>query len=102
MSDAAALRAVYGPHAAKKIATRFGVAVVTAKTWLSGGIPPARRRQMARELLAEMDRQDAERAEIRRRLQGETGGMGGFDRAVVGAADALAHAAGALAKRAAR
>jgi hypothetical protein len=44
VSDAAiALRLVYGPNAAKKIARKFGIAVVTAKFWLSGRTPAVRR-----------------------------------------------------------
>jgi hypothetical protein len=57
MTDTAAdLRLVYGPNAAKKIARRFGIAVVTAKLWLAGRAPSAREREIARALIAECDR----------------------------------------------
>jgi hypothetical protein len=67
-SAAQALRVVYGQGAAKKIARDFGVAVVTAKLWLAGKrkFPMARREDLARRIIAELDRQDQQRAEIRR------------------------------------
>jgi hypothetical protein len=72
IAGAADLRAVYEPHAAKKIAREFGVAVVTAKIWLSGRFPIARQEELRRRIVAELDRQDLIRAEIRRRWSGET------------------------------
>ena len=66
---AADLRRVYGPHAAKKIARRFGVAVVTAKLWLAGRTPAARHEEFRQELLAQADELEALVADIRRRWE---------------------------------
>ncbi len=68
LTIAADFRTVYGACAAKKIARDFGIAVVTATLWLSGNIPASRRRQIAAGLIVELDRQAAQRAEIRGRL----------------------------------
>lgn len=69
MSDAAAiLRDVYGPHAAKKIARRFGVALITAKVWLAGRFPEHRTQELAAAVREELDRIDARNQEIRQRL----------------------------------
>lgn len=70
-SAAADLRLVYGPNAAKKIARRFGVAVVTAKLWLAGRTPVARHEQIRQALLAQADELDAMVADIRRRWEQE-------------------------------
>ena len=67
MTAAADLRVIYGPNAAKKIARRFGIAVVTAKVWLSGRTPTARQGEIAAALLAECDRLEALIAETRKR-----------------------------------
>lgn len=69
-SDADVLRFVYEPNAAKKIAREFGVAVVTAKVWLAGRFPVARREQLAAHIQARLDERDAISAEIRRRWSG--------------------------------
>lgn len=70
MSEAAAdLRFVYGPNAAKKIARRFGVAVVTAKLWLAGRTPTAREREIARALLEECSRLEMVVADTKRRWE---------------------------------
>ena len=69
-SEAAALREVYGPCAAKKIARDFGVAVITAKTWLNGRVPPARAEELRRQILARLDERDRLSAEIRREWLG--------------------------------
>lgn len=89
MSDTAAiLRDVYGPNAAKKIARRFGVAVVTAKVWLAGRFPETRTRELAAVVAAELDRIDERNKQIRERLGigngDEPTGAGGE---VVGSAD---------------
>ncbi len=68
LSIAADFRTVYGACAAKKIARDFGIAIATATLWLSGNIPASRRRQIAAGLIVELDRQAAQRAEIRGRL----------------------------------
>jgi ribosomal protein S18 acetylase RimI-like enzyme len=65
------LRVIYGPNAAKKIARRFSVANVTAKIWLTGRLPQARRQEIARELIVECDRMEQRAAEIRRRWEAE-------------------------------
>lgn len=80
ISEATALREVYGPNAAKKIARDFGVAVITAKLWLSGRFPMARREDLAAKIRTELNRRDALSAEIRR--QWCDGGDGEEDRAV--------------------
>jgi hypothetical protein len=67
MTAATDLRVVYGPNAAKKIARRFGIAVVTAKVWLSGRTPTARQGEIATALLAECDRLETIIAETRQR-----------------------------------
>ncbi len=69
LTIAADFRVIYGSCAAKKIARDFGVAIVTATLWLSGQVPASRRRQIAAGLIVELDRQDALRAEVRRRLR---------------------------------
>lgn len=80
------LRFVYGPNAAKKIARRFGVAVVTAKLWLAGRTPAAREQEIARTLLAECSRLETIIADTRRRWEGVVG-------------DELVETGGALARR---
>jgi hypothetical protein len=72
---AAALRLVYGPNAAKKIARQFGIAVVTAKLWLSGRTPAARHYEIARELIEEAIRAEHLIVETRRRLERELNGL---------------------------
>lgn len=70
INAAADLRLVYGPNAAKKIARRFGIAVVTAKLWLSGCAPTAREQEIAGALLAECTRLEELIADTRRRWEG--------------------------------
>ena len=79
MTEAASLRLVYSPNAAKKIAREFGVSVATAKVWLAGRFPVARRDDLAQRINAELDRTEAMRAEIRRQW---AGGGGEKDRAL--------------------
>jgi hypothetical protein len=74
MTNAAAdLRETYGPNAAKKIARDFGVAVVTAKVWLGGRFPIARREELAKRIATKLDERDARSAEIRKRWSGGSG-----------------------------
>lgn len=73
VTEAAILRDVYGPNASKKIARRFGVAVVTAKVWLAGRFPEARTLELAAAVREELDRIDARNAEIRRLLDQPVG-----------------------------
>lgn len=63
-ATAVSLRAVYGPNAAKKIARRFGIAVVTAKLWLAGRTPTAREVEIARAIKEECARVKAMIAQI--------------------------------------
>lgn len=65
------LRLAYGPNAAKKIARKFGVAVVTAKLWLAGRTPAARHEQIRQALLAQADELEALVTDIRRRWEQE-------------------------------
>lgn len=75
VSDTAAiLREVYGPNAAKKIARRFGVAIVTAKVWLAGRFPENRTQELASIVREELDRIDARNKEIRMQLGLTNGG----------------------------
>jgi hypothetical protein len=71
MTAAADLRLIYGQNAAKKIAREFGIAVVTAKVWLSGRTPTAREAEIGAALLAECDRLEALIAETRQRWSRE-------------------------------
>lgn len=70
MDAAASMRLVYGPYAAKKISRRFGIAVRTAKKWLTGQTPTDRELEIAHALIAECDRLEALIAETRSRWQG--------------------------------
>lgn len=74
LSDIAAIRTVFPRHTAKVLAVKMGVPVNTAKEWLYHHFSAARRIELARTLLAEMDRQDAEeRAPVRQHLQSIVG-----------------------------
>jgi len=62
-------RAVYGEGSVdKRGAWDFGVALVTWKLWKTGRVPKSRRRQIAAALVMELDRQNDQRMDIRRRL----------------------------------
>lgn len=77
MSDAAAiLRDVYGTNAAKKIARRFNVAVITAKVWLAGRFPEARTEELARAVGEELSRLEARHQQIRTQLGISNGTVG--------------------------
>lgn len=65
ITAALALRTVYGQCATKKIARAFGVSLDTAKVWLTGRLPQARRQEIAAVLLAECDRIERELSAIR-------------------------------------
>lgn len=54
-----ALRLVYGPCAAKKLARSYGVSVATAKAWLAGRLALRREDRLTR-LLEDMARHRAE------------------------------------------
>lgn len=63
------LRAVFAPHAAKKVGRRFRIATATAKLWLSRGVPESRHQEVAGALIEEIDRQAADRARWRAELE---------------------------------
>lgn len=62
-----ALRVVYGPGAAKRIARSHGVSVATAKAWLAGRLVPARPDRLAR-IKADMAAHRAELEEAERMI----------------------------------
>lgn len=68
MSEAALIRAVLPQHTAKRLAQLMGHSLKTAQHWLYYGPACNRRRELAQALLAELDREDADRRELRRRL----------------------------------
>lgn len=68
MTDAELIRAVQPRHTMKWLARTTGAPLETARYWLYRHFNPAQRRQVAAALLAEMDRQDIDRAAMRRRL----------------------------------
>jgi hypothetical protein len=73
---AAAVRTVFPKHTPKMLARTAGVPIATAKEWLYRRFSGERRRELARLLLAELDRQDAEeRAQARELLQQMAGGQ---------------------------
>ncbi len=63
------LRDLLGPHAAKQIARRVGIAVITAKVWLSGKLPSARHLDVALLLDEQLDLLDRRNAEYRRAIR---------------------------------
>lgn len=68
--EADALRFAYEPNAAKKIAREWGVAIVTAKLWLSGRFPIARREELAARIVTRLEERDALSAAIMRQWAG--------------------------------
>lgn len=68
MTDAAVIRAVYPRHTMKRLAAAMNIPIDTARHWLFRKVSAERRRDLALALLAEMDRQDAERRLLRRTL----------------------------------
>jgi hypothetical protein len=54
-----AARVVLGSCAAKKLARVCGIAVITAKKWLSEGVPASRHSEVSAFLLDELDRRNA-------------------------------------------
>ena len=71
LNAAGDLRAIFGDHAAKKIASAFDRSVATAKLWLSGGVPKSQLPMLWRGMLAELDRQEADKAARRQRIMGD-------------------------------
>lgn len=70
------LHSTLGRHAGKQVARIFGKSLRTAKLWLSGGIPASEYPRVAREILAELDRQEAKANFMRQRLRKIAGEMG--------------------------
>lgn len=68
VTEAGAIRAVYPRHTMKRLARAMGVPLDTARHWLYRHFNPAQRRDLARTLLADMDREDIGRSAIRRQL----------------------------------
>lgn len=68
MTDAELIRAVQPRDTMKWLARTTGAPIDTARHWLYRHFNPAQRRQVAKALLVEMDRQDVERSAFRRRL----------------------------------
>lgn len=68
MTEADALRAVYPRNTMKRLALMTGAPLDTARHWLYRHFSPAHRKELARALIEEMDRQDVERGALRRRL----------------------------------
>ena len=63
------LRDLHGAHAAKQIARRVGIAVITAKVWLSGKLPISRHLDVALLLDEQLDLLDRRNAEYRRAIR---------------------------------
>jgi len=68
IDEAAAIRAVYPRHTMKMLARLLGMPLDTARHSLYRRFSSARRRELARALLAEMDAQEVGRDAVRRRL----------------------------------
>lgn len=68
VSDTAAIRGVFPRHPVKRLARLLSVPLGTAHEWMYRRLSNSRRREVARALLAEMDRQDVERSALRYRL----------------------------------
>ena len=68
MTEGDAIRAIYPRHTMKRLAQAAGVPLDTARAWLYRNLTSDRRRELARELLAEFDRQEPQRSALRRQL----------------------------------
>lgn len=68
VNEAAAIRAVLPQHPAKRLARLLGLPLGTAHEWIYRRFSTARRVELARALLEEMNRQEVERTALRRRL----------------------------------
>lgn len=62
------LRDVFGANAAKKIAKRFDVAIITAKVWLAGRFPQTRLNELAAAVKEELETIERRHEEIRKQL----------------------------------
>lgn len=68
MTEVDAIKTIFPKHTRKFLAGCMGVPIGTAREWLYGRFSNCRRRELARQLLAEMDQQDRERSVVRRLL----------------------------------
>lgn len=68
MTEAEVIRGIYPRHPMKRLAHTMRVPVDTARHWLYRRFSSDRRCELARALLAEMDRQDVSRTAWRRQL----------------------------------
>lgn len=68
VSDTAVIRQVLPRHPVKRLARLLSVPIGTAHEWTYRHLSSARRIELARALLEEMDRQEVERTALRRRL----------------------------------
>lgn len=69
MTDAELIRAVYPNGTPKRLARAMGAPLETARAWLYRRMSPARRRELATVLKAEMEKQAAERAVVMARIE---------------------------------
>jgi hypothetical protein len=85
VTDAALITAVFPRNTMKMLARLMGAPIDTARHWLYRHLSAERRREICARLLIEFDRQESERAEIRRQLAEIAEGTGemacglGFD-----------------------
>lgn len=68
VTEADAIRTVYERDTMKRLSRLTGAPIDTCRHWLYRHFNPAQRREVARALLSEMDRQDVGRDAVRRRL----------------------------------
>lgn len=66
---AADIRAAFPNHTMKQLARALGAPIDTARALLYRGVWPSRRREVALAIIAELDKQDAERARVRARVE---------------------------------
>lgn len=80
VNEAAAIRIALPRHPVKRLARLLGVPIGTAHDWIYRRLSVGRQQEIARAILAEMDREDAEeRAAARRRLEVMAGVTGVVD-----------------------
>lgn len=88
MSEATVIRAVFPRHPVKRLARLLGLPIGTAHEWTYRNLSANRRRELARALLDEFDRQDREeRAALRRQLEQMAGAAHEVGCGVAGEAD---------------
>lgn len=82
MTDADVIRAVWPRDTMKLLARAMGAPLDTARSWLYRECSASRRQEIAAALLAELDRQDAERERVRQRLLEMRGGHRGVSETI--------------------